>query len=1454
MKNNTTWKRVTAGLCSLALVAGTMPANVGGLLTESMSIVASAADYTSANGIVYLRSVNVGDTFTSGTKIRNNTGSTVYRKVTTGNDTQWSNSTSTSSTSNQGVFTVPNSNNKLVLSEIVEDGHIENYLVWTTSYDLYVFKYENAWTTEPSATALSYTGAAQYLVTAGTASHGTAKYKVGNEEEGTSVPQKKDIGRYTVSARIQGNDSYVDVAATNYEVEIVDTRQAIDLSALKDVDGEPCYAWADGTILEEKTVNGETYYSLIANTTDAEDDASVLYSNTKITSGQFGRVTVTEAQSDNAGYEYKYLLKVSPKNSEGDITANNTVATLAHGHDFEIYRPNEGEFSDKTKLYLECRGEYDAQGETVKLLAAELENGTYYSGDIPDKEDLHILGTLNNGVYEFNTATINPDDIAVTVKNAAGNEILASTVTVGNEYTVEYKIPIVVPDPENEGMTKTLNATIVTTFTYSKRPIYETKVVFADGTECVPYESEGGVQGYCVDAPAQEYTGTELSMPAFKIYNPSNNSGESGLFDEVDSYFYELVGGSVVKGTKVDTYVATYKAKNNSNSPLAPDTTLTVLWPIVKATTAEGAFTVTQTVDDVIVYDGEAVTPEDLTFGGTLWDQVKDDPDTEVTITYVDEDGNVDENEDGISAGEKKAVVTIKTACYKDVEIPVTITVTPATVTIAPDGNQFMTFGDAYLGQEFKTFVAPTYTVSEGAVASDLVDDQGEPITAEEFFGDILNVKIAEKDAGPDDVPATKGTALIADEQNPENPAEILQVAYLNRGMYGYEVDEIEADCFPNYTFVLEENYDQFEVKPKNINAADEDGNKYVKVGLEETQGTFSEPDLFRFTYTGEDDEDTKGVKVIAVTDTQLGVDLTRYNSQTGGDYIMRGRYEAINPDTYKIEFDATGHDGVIPNGNYTGTLVQEWGINKIANASALEVLAEGHSKVYDGATVIDEEAPMVTVNDVPKNGKVTWKFYNAKEDRNAAEGTGVVFRDTTYVADGEAFTEAPKNVGAYIVEAEVSAPNYTTVYYEDVVFVTAAPVTVTGTLDKTSYTFGEDLPTVASTSFEGLLEDEEEFFSAADVAWTLDGNKYTGALVEGNEYAGNYEFTFTPVNFDKNAKKINDESITFEYEQVALLDNGVAECPTITVTDTETGKVLVEGTDYKVYAESANIADKYQIEVVGMGNYKSNKILDWIVTTKQAQAEEAVAFTITAPRPKLDLSETPIVRRVQTYFDFTVDDAYTVVDYYTIYCNDGSVTDASQLTLANVDGVHIKKGEKVKRGNVKDNGFGILDVGCVRVKDAEGTIFEVYTEGMGGSYAEVNQAVIDQMSFAAVDPYALPTDDPTDVDDNGQLKERVKVKFEFDDQKEGITLVDYGIYYHNDGIYATADELFNNTDDPTVKFAKGVKNGNIWDKGDGVVAAAFVTFVDSNGTTFTLVTDDLGGHYDNLPREDQRV
>ncbi len=75
-------------------------------------------------------------------------------------------------------------------------------------------------TAAPAAKTLSYTGDAQELVTAGTASFGSIEYKLGEGEWGTEIPAAINAGSYTVSYRISDTANYIGVAEATVTVTI----------------------------------------------------------------------------------------------------------------------------------------------------------------------------------------------------------------------------------------------------------------------------------------------------------------------------------------------------------------------------------------------------------------------------------------------------------------------------------------------------------------------------------------------------------------------------------------------------------------------------------------------------------------------------------------------------------------------------------------------------------------------------------------------------------------------------------------------------------------------------------------------------------------------------------------------------------------------------------------------------------------------------------------------------------------------------------------------------------------------------------------------------------------------------------------------------------------------------------------------------------------------------------
>ena len=74
--------------------------------------------------------------------------------------------------------------------------------------------------TAPTANALTYNGSEQALVTAGKTTGGTMLYRLDNSEWSEQIPTAKNVGKYTVWYKVQGNAEYADVAEQSLTVTV----------------------------------------------------------------------------------------------------------------------------------------------------------------------------------------------------------------------------------------------------------------------------------------------------------------------------------------------------------------------------------------------------------------------------------------------------------------------------------------------------------------------------------------------------------------------------------------------------------------------------------------------------------------------------------------------------------------------------------------------------------------------------------------------------------------------------------------------------------------------------------------------------------------------------------------------------------------------------------------------------------------------------------------------------------------------------------------------------------------------------------------------------------------------------------------------------------------------------------------------------------------------------------
>ena len=84
--------------------------------------------------------------------------------------------------------------------------------------------------TAPTANALTYNGTEQALVTAGKTTGGTMLYRLDDSKWSEQIPTAKNVGKYTVWYKVQGNAEYADVAEQNVTVTVA--KKSVTVTAL----------------------------------------------------------------------------------------------------------------------------------------------------------------------------------------------------------------------------------------------------------------------------------------------------------------------------------------------------------------------------------------------------------------------------------------------------------------------------------------------------------------------------------------------------------------------------------------------------------------------------------------------------------------------------------------------------------------------------------------------------------------------------------------------------------------------------------------------------------------------------------------------------------------------------------------------------------------------------------------------------------------------------------------------------------------------------------------------------------------------------------------------------------------------------------------------------------------------------------------------------------------------
>ena len=318
--------------------------------------------------------------------------------------------------------------------------------------------------------------------------------------------------------------------------------------------------------------------------------------------------------------------------------------------------------------------------------------------------------------------------------------------------------------------------------------------------------------------------------------------------------------------------------------------------------------------------------------------------------------------------------------------------------------------------------------------------------------------------------------------------------------------------------------------------------------------------------------------KVEGIKDVTAGYEVTGLTAVAEGKDF--GTYDTVITGTARVTKDGVDvTDKVIVN-KINGTLT----ISK----REVTLTSETASKDYDGTPLT---RPNVKVEGNFVDGEVT-----------KVEATGSV----TYVSEGDVTNTIVITKGENFKES-----NYSITKHEGTLSITEVDAEVTVTIKG-----HED-----SVTYDGKPHSVEgyEITDISNKLYTKDDVQFTGkAKAEGTE-AGTYkmnlaqaQFSNTNSNFKQVTFVVEDGSLTINRKSIDDQNritvtkpedskyNGEEHKNKPTVTDTKTGKTLVEGTDYTLaYSDDVTNAGTVTVTIKGIGNYSGKTTTNYQITKR---------------------------------------------------------------------------------------------------------------------------------------------------------------------------------------------------------------------------------------------------------------
>ena len=309
---------------------------------------------------------------------------------------------------------------------------------------------ENSWTTEPTANTLTYTGEAQALLTAGVAKFGDVKYKLGAEGTFTAaIPEETNAGTYTVYYKVDGNENYngIDASETNMVTVTISPATITDVT-LDNTEftytGEVQTATISSVKAGEMVLNSE-YYVVSGNTGTNKDTYELTvtakensnFTGSKTTTftisaaniAEFYDISLTETSFVYNGAEHKPAVVFKKGDNVVKLTANDYEVTYTNN--VNVGSADAGTAAPTATIT--GKGNYSGTATANFTISRDLgmtfaENQTwasYYATEdlvIPEGLTAYIVSSADKSTGTVTTTQINyiPKNQAVLLNNPNG--------------------------------------------------------------------------------------------------------------------------------------------------------------------------------------------------------------------------------------------------------------------------------------------------------------------------------------------------------------------------------------------------------------------------------------------------------------------------------------------------------------------------------------------------------------------------------------------------------------------------------------------------------------------------------------------------------------------------------------------------------------------------------------------------------------------------------------------------------------------------------------------------------------------------------------------------------------------------------------------------------------------------------------------------------------------------